>query len=138
MLSAEVAHYLAAQALGLVVGTNLFSAPWPDTAPDAAACVIVYDGDPPSHAAGASLAAPVFETLRFKVMVRGARDAVAVAEALADGIYKKLDGLAEGQLGSPAVRYLLVRAMGGVEFLRLDTNSRPIYHCDFEARKERS
>lgn len=140
MLVDEVAHYLAAAGLGLTVGSNLFTDPWPETVEGQAVSIVVYDGDAAAHGAGPSLADPLFGIIRFKVTVRAAQDGVIAGRQLAFAIFKKLHNLAEMPLGASPVRYLHVVSRDGFEpqYLREDENGRRIYECDFEARKEPS
>lgn len=140
MVADEICTYLAAAGLGLVyggAGANLFDLPFGPGSPDAAVCVHAYSGARSERTFGPSLAAPASEHPFFHVLVRGTRSDPAAALALADSIYKKLDGLGPVQLSG--VTYRDVRSADGPpKFLEFDGNQRPIYFIDFHVDKDRS
>lgn len=138
MLGTEIVAHLAGAGLGLTAGTNLFSVPFPESAQDDVVSVVTYGGGASERSFGPSLQAPAAEVdVRFQVMVRSGRDGAATAEALADAIYKKLDGL--GPLSLSGVLYHdVVSTDGPPKFLSFDDNNRPRYYMNFAATKERS
>lgn len=135
MVAAELATYLAGAGLGLTVGTNLFSFPFPTTAPDTAVCLVEWGSVPVPQNFGESLSPPSHERPQVKVIVRDARDAVGAARTQADAIYKKLRRL--GPVTLSGVLYHNVYA-DLPAFLSLDENMRPRFHFDLDIWKQES
>lgn len=135
MLGDELATYLAAAGLGLTVGTNLFSVPFPASAPDASVCVVEWGALASEETFGASLSAVAMEKPLFKVMVRGARDAADTARQLAGQVCKKLRRLGPATLSG--VAYYNVTAEPP-QFMSFDDNGRPRWHFDGTAFKAES
>ena len=136
----EVTTYLAASGLGLTAGSlganGIFAGPFPpETTTNTNTCVIEYGGMEPVDAMGPSLAAPIFEQVRFQVLCRDSSDNLSTCRALANSIYKKLRHYS-GAMGG--VNYAYVKALGPVFFLKFDENNRGYYACNFEARKAES
>ena len=137
-LVAEVATYLAAQGLGLTVGStgNLFPVPFPPSAPQAAVCLREYGGGPAIRNFGASLAAPVCEVRRFQVLTRDVANNFGTAQTLAQNISNQLDSIGDTTLS--AVRYLNIVALGPPRYLGEDENGRHEFAQNFEAFRART
>lgn len=142
----DVPAYLAASTgLSLAVATssggNLFKVPFPEGAPDAAVCLMVYGGLPPIRAMGAATtylgnaATPVAETVRFQVLVREDAQSFEDGMELIENIGRSLDHVANQTLGS--TRYLYIRTLSPAAFLSFDGNLRPRFYVNAEALKER-
>lgn len=142
----DVPTYLATSTgLSLTVATssggNLFKVPFPEGAPDAAVCLIVYGGRAPIRAMSAATthlgnaAAPVVETVRFQVVVREDAQSFEDGMELIENISRSLDHVANVTLGS--TRYLYIRTLAPAAFLSFDGNLRPRFYVNAEAMKER-
>ena len=135
MLADEVATYLAAAGLGLTVGVDLFTLPWPATAPDLAVSLVESDAGPSEQHFGPSLSAPQVERPGLTVMVRGGRDAAETARAKAHDTYKRLRRL--GPVTLSGVLYHHVDAEPP-QFLDFDDNGRPVFVFRCDVWKEES
>jgi hypothetical protein len=136
MLADEVATYLAGIGeLDLLPGENLFSIPWPESAPDACVQVVETGAERPEHSFGASLTEPIYERDALAVLVRDGPDLVEAARSKALAIHKTLEWLGDTNLSG--VRYYLVRAEPP-QWLDFDDNGRPVFHFACEVLKQRS
>jgi len=134
MLADEVCTYLAAAGLGLTQGTNLFTAPFPDGAPDTGACLIDTPGEKGEDVFGGSLSPEAVELPHFQVLVR-AKDPAA-ARQLAWNVMKMLRNF-QGTLSG--VRYLRIERVSALPFfLKSDENHRYYYVGNYRAWKEES
>jgi len=135
-LASDITTHLAGiGALSLTGGTNLFAVPFPEASQDQAVCLIEYPGEAPEHAAGASIAAPLYERPRFQIICRDVEANAATCRALAESIYVQLDGLADTTLSG--TRYLLVRALQSPFYLSMDGRNRHRYVTNYTAEKVR-
>lgn len=139
MTSDELAVYLAGAGLGLTVGTNLFSSPFPASStipvPDLAVAVVDTGGDESIGSFGASLSAVDVERPEVMVFVRGGRDYVEAAKAKAYAVWKKLRRL--GPLSLSGVLYYNVAA-STPRLIGHDENKRPVYGIVCDVWKEES
>ncbi len=139
MTSDELAAYLAGAGLGLTLGTDLFSSPFPASSavpvPDLAVAVVDTGSDESIGSFGASLSAVDVERPEVMVFVRGARDAVEVAKAKAYAVWKKLRRL--GPVTLSGVLYHNVAARPP-HLLGYDENKRPVYEILCDVWKEES
>jgi hypothetical protein len=134
VLADEVATYLAGAGLGLTVGDNLFTMPFPLGSPDSAVSVVVWFTDI-VETFGESLSAPAMETQHFKVIAREGPGEGAAAQTKAYDIYKKLRRL--GPVTLSGVKYHNIQANPPM-FLSDDEADRPRYHFDAIAHKAES
>jgi hypothetical protein len=143
MVLDEVAHYLAAQGLG-VVKTASNTPTWPiykggvfgnnPDIPDAI-MVAVGPGDPPQDEMGGTAGAVPFENPSLVVQVRSA--SYSTADTKAQAIWAKLHKFV-GSIGSPAVRYLLIRARQSPFPVGRDDTDRWLIGFNCDVSKERS
>lgn len=130
MVADEIAAYLAGAGLGLVAGTNLYSVPFPASAPDLSVAVIDDDAGPePLGSFGPSLSAVDVERPELLLLVRGARDDGEAAKAKAYAVYKALRRLGPVTLSGVVYHHVAARPP---HFVAFDANNRPIYSfvCD--------
>ena len=132
-----IATYLAASSLGLTVGTNLFKASLPDS-PDASVCIYEWGGQQNEKAFASGPGQALLERPSFQVLVRGTREnittgAYSTARALAESIYRKLDGYS-GTLSGTV--YKLIECTSNPYYIKTDENSRPHLGMDFDVVKE--
>lgn len=139
LLLADATLVAAVEAAGLTLaaGTTLFSGPMPAQVPDADACAAValvsyLAGRPSEPRFG--LAGPFWEWPRIQVLVRGRRDALAEAEAVAALLYRRL-GKVQAQTIN-ATFYLAVTCLQPPTFLRWDGDHRPEVVFNVEAHRE--
>jgi hypothetical protein len=144
MLTEDVTTYLVATtSLGLTIrttsGGNLYRRALPESAPNLAVAVMEYAAGQPAHAMGASLSAPLYEDVRFQVLVRVAPDDYSTGRAMIEDIYRNLDWLmGSTEIGTTgSTRYLSVRALTSPYWMGQDTAGRHRFTANFEARKER-
>jgi hypothetical protein len=106
----DLATVLAAAGLGLTKGTNLFIGPMPEaglstdgyTAPDKCVSVQLTGGSSPEGFVGQGKKALLHP--RCQVMIRGNRDAFALGQALAFGVFEALNQTAPSPYVSVTVR----------------------------------
>ena len=134
MLPDEIGTYLAGAGLGLTLGVNLYVLPFPETSPDAAVCLVEFDGRTVGTF-GASLSAAAVEEPSFKVIVRDGRDNGLQARQKADAVYKALRRL--GPVTLSGVLYHNLKA-DLPQWLGYDENNRSRYHFDVQAWKAES
>lgn len=132
-----VATYLAGQSLGLTVGTNLFKANLPDS-PDAAVAIYEWGGQSNEKTFASLPGQAILERPSFQVVVRSARENITVgaystARALAESIYRKLDGY-QGTLSNTV--YKLISCESNPYYLKTDENARHHIAADYDAIKE--
>lgn len=139
MTAADDLHALAVAdvALGLVSGVTAFAGPMPAQAPaynaPAAVAFVVYGAgrasEPAFGAAGVK-----WEWPRVQVLVRGCRDDLASAEALAEALYA-LVGAVQSQTvnGTP---WLTATCLQPPTFLRWDADHRPEVVFNVECCRE--
>lgn len=130
MLEPEIVTYLAAEGFG-TADTDLFAAPFPHDAPDAAVCITPLGG-PSQETFGESLSAAAFDEPEFQVIVRGGRNAIGAARTKAQQIRNKLHRL--GPVTLSGTLYHNVNA-GLVNWLRYDEEGRPLYSIRCEGTK---
>ena len=139
MTSDELATYLAGAGLGLTLGTNLFSSPFPAASavvvPDLAVAVVDSPGEDPIGSFGPSLSSVDVERPEALILVRGGRDAVEAAKAKAYAVWKKLRRLGDVEISG--TRYLAVAAKTPY-LLGYDESKRPIYAIVCDVWKEES
>jgi hypothetical protein len=139
MTSDELAAYLAGAGLGLTLGTDLFSSPFPAastvTVPDLAVAVVDTPGEDPIGSFGESLSPADVERPEVMVFVRGGRDAVEAAKAKAYAVWKKLRRLGDVEISG--TRYLAVVAKAPY-LLGYDESKRPVYTIVCDVWKEES
>lgn len=142
MLVDEVAEYLGGASLGLVVGSNLWKVPVPETTSTTGpqVGVVEYAGRPALRAMGPSLGDPIAEVTRFQVGVIGQLDQYEETREMAESIYQALDNLANTSLpSSTGSRYLLIRALQPPFYMAPDDNTAQhhlVFNC--EAIRERN
>lgn len=142
MMLDEVAAYLEAQGIG-VVKTSSNSPTWPiyrgtfGTNPDIPNAIALMEGpsDPAQDEMGATVGAVVFENSSLVLQVRSAN--YGTARLKANDAWTKLHKFA-GSIGSPAVRYLLIRARQQPFPVGRDDNDRWLIGCNFDVAKDRS
>lgn len=137
-LVADITTYLASAGLGLTVGSsgNLFAAPFPAQAPNAAVYVVEYASAPAVRAFGSSLGSPLAEVHRFQVVARDVLNNFSTLQSLAISIHNKLDHLGDTTLSG--VRYLNITGLQQPFYLGEDGNGRHTFACNYEAVRERS
>jgi len=136
MLADEVGTYLAAAGLGLTVGTNLFTKPFPGAAAvDPNVSLHALAGDAPEGTFGPSGSSYAFERPELLVTVRGARDGIEAAETLAQAIYKALRRLGPVTLSN--VLYHNIDATPPA-FVAFDANQRPLFSVTCRIWKDES
>jgi hypothetical protein len=122
-------------------GGNLYKVPFPEGAITPGAFVTEYAGVESVHSFGASRSAPLWETVRFQILVRDTEDQAQRWRNTIESVYRALDWCQNVTLSTSAggsnTRYLSIVALGPPALLRYDDNSRPEFYCNFEARKER-
>lgn len=133
MTPLDLVTYLAAQALGLVAGTNLFVGPVQDR-PDASTIVGVlpYAGARASEPQFGSDAL-VYEWPRLQVIVRGVPDGLEAALTLAQGCYEALGQVQAETLSGTF--YHRVTCLQPPFVLRYDAHRRPLVVFNVEAEK---
>ena len=132
-----VATYLEGSSLGLTVGTNLFKSRLPDS-PDLAVAIFEWGGMQNEKTFANAPGMAILERPTFQVLVRAPREnvtpnAYSTARALAESIYRKLDGYS-GTLSGTA--YKAIFCESNPYYLKTDDNLRPHFGIDFEAIKQ--
>jgi hypothetical protein len=132
-----VATYLAGAGIGLTVGTNLFKATLPDS-PDVAVAIFEWGGQANEKTFAPLPGMAILERPVFQVLVRGAREnvtsgAYSTARAMAESIYRKLDGYV-GTLSGVAYKSIVCES--NPYYIQTDDNARPHIGMDFQAVKE--
>jgi len=123
-VSKDIADHLVESSSGfsLVQGTDLFIGQEPNS-PDK--CVTVYDrpGLPPE------VIDVVYDKPGFMVRVRGEKNDYAGAYAIAQSIKTYLHKITDTTINS--TRYIQILVTGDVNFVKYDTNNRPVFTLNF-------
>lgn len=135
MLLDELATYLAAQGLGLTVGTNLYKSDLPPT-PDACVALLETGGLPAAHTMSGGAGSAVYERPTVQVICRAGAQDYATARATAQDVHDALDGLSDTDLSG--VRYISIRAIQPPFELGLDERARPLVGLNVQIDKEPS
>jgi hypothetical protein len=133
VLGSDIATYLAAQGLG-TLDTDIFAAPFPFDAPDAALCIAERPGSA-EGAFGASLSSSAFDEGDFQVLARGTRDGVGASRTKIETVRTKLHRL--GPVTLSGVVYFDIRCSTPF-FLRYDDEGRPMWCIDCQTEKAAS
>lgn len=124
--SADIMTILANSASGLVKGTNLFAGKEPDSPHR---CVTVYDRPGNTPDAGGN----IIKNPGIMVKIRGNKNAYTNGYALAEIVFNQLHAYKNTTVGG--TDYLLVWAIGDINFISYDENSRPQWTINFRVKR---
>lgn len=134
MTALELVTFLAAAAIGLTSGTNLFVGPVQDRPGDETVVgVVPYTGARASeHEFGA--AALAYEWPRLQIVTRGPADDLQAALMMAQACYEALGAVQAQDLSGTL--YHGITCLQPPAYLRHDANRRPlvVFNCEVEKR----
>ena len=131
----SVAEYLADTVTytALTVGTNAFYGLVPDE-PDELVCVFERPGGSPLMTmTGEGLSQSLLDRPQIQVRVRAAANNYAAANTLMQQVLAALQGLANSEVPSGGLEFLLISMSGSAMYLGQDTRQRPEWSVNLSA-----